>query len=214
MNLEELARALEGALPELDENGVRLALALYHQLATGKPVSEGALAAETQLPAGQIGELLSTWPGIFRDDDGNIVGFWGLAVVDMPPHRYCLGDTQMSVWCAFDPLFIPRLLGTEAQVESVDGWSGEPISLTIAPGGVQQSSSSEMVLSFLRPDGKFDADVVVNFCHFVHFFATRENGERWAAEHPGVFLLDMGEADALAERFAGSIVHGRRVTLS
>jgi hypothetical protein len=40
-------------------------------------------------------------------------------------------------------------------------------------------------VSFLTPDQGFDADVIQSFCHFVHFFASREAGETWTAEHPG-----------------------------
>jgi hypothetical protein len=42
--------------------------------------------------------------------------------------------------------------------------------------------------------------VVQSFCHFVHFFATRQAGDQWVAEHPGTFLLTLGEAADLAAR--------------
>ena len=209
MNLDELGAALEGAMPELDQDGVRLAPALFRELARGEPVSEALLAPAAQLSASRVAELLSAWPGVFRDQGGNVVGFWGLAVVDMPPHRYHLGDTRLSTWCAFNPLFITRVLRTAARVESVDALTGQPVSLTLTADGVDEAPGG-MVLSFLQPDGKFDADVVTNFCHFVHFFAARQNGERWAAQHPGVFLIELAEADAVAERLCTKHRSGKR----
>lgn len=50
------------------------------------------------------------------------------------------------------------------------------------------------MVSFLVPEGSFDADVVQSFCHFVHFFVDREAGERWVAAHEGTFLLPLDEA--------------------
>jgi hypothetical protein len=55
-------------------------------------------------------------------------------------------------------------------------------------------------VSFLLPDGPFDSGVVQSFCHFVHFFTTRQAGDQWVAEHPGTFLLTLGEAADLAAR--------------
>jgi hypothetical protein len=53
---------------------------------------------------------------------------------------------------------------------------------------------------FLLPDGPFDSGVVQSFCHYVHFFASRQAGEQWVAGHPGTFLLTLGEAADLAAR--------------
>ena len=55
-------------------------------------------------------------------------------------------------------------------------------------------------MSFLPPGGPFDSGVIESFCHFVHFSASRQAGEQWAAGHPGTFLLTFGEAADLAAR--------------
>lgn len=52
----------------------------------------------------------------------------------------------------------------------------------------------------LKPDGPFDSGVIQSFCHFVHFFASRQAGQQWAAGHPRTFLLTLGEAADLAAR--------------
>jgi hypothetical protein len=42
--------------------------------------------------------------------------------------------------------------------------------------------------------------VTASFCHYVHFFRDREAGARWAAQHPGTFLLSLEEAFAVGKR--------------
>lgn len=54
------------------------------------------------------------------------------------------------------------------------------------------------VISMLTPDGPFEDDVRQSFCHYVHFFATRDSGQRWIGDHPGTFLLDIEQANAIA----------------
>ena len=78
--------------------------------------------------------------------------------------------------------------------------TGELITLTVTPEGVTKISHPEAVVSFLMPDGPFDSGVIESFCHFVHFFASRQAGEQWVAGHPGTFLLTLGEAADLAAR--------------
>lgn len=55
-------------------------------------------------------------------------------------------------------------------------------------------------MSLLVPDGSFGSGVIESFCHFVHFFASRQAGEQWTAGHSGTFLLTLGEAADLAAR--------------
>ena len=78
--------------------------------------------------------------------------------------------------------------------------TGEPITLTVTPYGITETSHPEAVVSFLMPDGPFDAGVIESFCHYVHFFASRQAGEQWATGHPGTFLVTLGEAADLAAR--------------
>ncbi len=78
--------------------------------------------------------------------------------------------------------------------------TGEPIKLTVTPEGVTRTSHPDVVVSFLRPDAPFDAGVIQSFCHFVLFFASSQAGERWVTEHPGTFLLTIGDASDLAAR--------------
>lgn len=54
-------------------------------------------------------------------------------------------------------------------------------------------------MSFLLPDAaEVQKNVLTSFCHFVHFFPSREAGESWTAEHAGTFVLSIHEAHVLA----------------
>ena len=97
-------------------------------------------------------------------------------------------------------MFLPARLGQPAHVTSACPVTGELIQLTVTPDGVTGTSHPEAVVSFLMPGGPFDSGVIESFCHFVHFFASRQDGEQWAAGHPGTFLLTLTDAAGLAAR--------------
>src|SRR5712692_6330458 len=42
---------------------------------------------------------------------GHPVPCWGLALAGMPPHRIRHAGADLSAWCAFDPLFLARIIG-------------------------------------------------------------------------------------------------------
>ncbi len=72
--------------------------------------------------------------------------------------------------------------------------SGETIRLAVTPERVKEVRPEGAVVSFLRPDGPLGPDVLEPFCHFVHFFTSRESAECWMAVHPGTFLLSVDDA--------------------
>jgi alkylmercury lyase len=199
--MDELADALAAALVDPGPAGQRLAIALYRLLAAGQPVATADLAAATGLPEPAVAEMLSRWPAVFTDSQGQVTGFWGLAISELSPtHRYETGGRVLYAWCAWDTLFLPGRIGQPARVTSTCPVTGELIELTVTPEGVTGTSHPAAVVSFLRPDGPFDAGVIESFCHFVHFFASRQAGEQWVAGHPGTFLLTLDEAAGLAAR--------------
>lgn len=192
---EDLARAIARAEPDFDETQERVALATYRRLAHGSPATAEDIARAADVPADLVERLLGSWTGVFRDRSGGVVGFWGLTLRRLiPTHGIEVAGKQLFTWCAWDTLFLPGLLAATLDVRSTCPTTGETVSLVASPTRVQQVSHPGMVVSFLVPDTKFGADVIHSFCHFVHFFVSRDAGERWTREHPGTFLLTLEEA--------------------
>lgn len=203
--LDELADTLVAARPPMRPVEYRTALALYRLLAEGAPLSDARLADALGLTEQ---ETLAAWPAPFRDDNGDIIGFLALSLEAVSPHHYRTNGVPLFTWCAWDALFMPLLLDRDAEVESVDALTSEPIRLTVSPAGVERTSHADAVVSLLGLEGKFDLDVFTTFCHHVHFFTTRENGDRWAAQRDDAFLVSVADAFELGRRFIGPILAG------
>ena len=101
----ELAAALIAASPELDPTGQRLAVTVYRSLAEGEPVDEDLLVERSGIAAAQVARALDAWPGVFRDEAGRIIGFWGLCI-PRTAHRFRVGGRELHTWCAWDTLFL------------------------------------------------------------------------------------------------------------
>jgi alkylmercury lyase len=193
--LETLATAVAKAAPDFDEEQQRVALEVYRRLAEGSPAPAADVAVRAGTSPDHVQDLLRSWPGVFLDGDGSVVGFWGLTIRRLSPtHRLVVKKRDLFAWCAWDTLFLPGILGDTARVESFCPTTGETISLVVSPSEVVDTSHPAAAVSFLLPNRDFDADVIQSFCHFVHFFASREAGEAWTGEHPGTFLLSLDEA--------------------
>lgn len=191
--VEELARTIAEARPRIDTTELRIFIGLYRRLAEGRPVAPDGLARSLELAPNAVTEAIDTWPGTHRDEQGHVIGFWGLSLSHMP-HRFEVDGIRLYTWCAWDSLFLPEILSKTAKVESACPVTGETIRLTVTPDRVEAVSPPEAVVSFLCPTKPFDADVVMSFCHYVLFFSSNEAGERWSAEHDGTFLLTVREA--------------------
>lgn len=191
---DEVVNGLASADPGLTTEEQRTALALLRQLALGEPVTAEAVAARTGADPGDVAASIDRFPGVYRDDDGRVVGFWGLSVVEFPPHRYTVGGRELWTWCAWDPFILTPWLGGEAEVSSVDARTQEPISFRIADGRPRDLSHEQLTLSFLLPEDGWETDVIATFCHFVHFFGDVDRARAWTDEHPGTFVLPLDDA--------------------
>ncbi|MGH7820905.1 MAG: organomercurial lyase [Candidatus Binatia bacterium] len=199
-NVTELADTLVSAFPKLDPVKRRVAIATYRRLALGRPVPVRDIGAEAGVVEAEVRRILGEWIGVFRDPEDRIVGFWGLAIPKMK-HRFEVDGVALHTWCAWDTLFLPELLGRTARVESACETSGEPVRLTVSPAAIEGAEPSSPVMSFLAPEAsRFQQDVIENFCHYVHFFRSREDGEKWVGRAPGTFLLTLDEAFEIARR--------------
>jgi alkylmercury lyase len=200
-DIDSLADRLTAAMLRLDATEQRVALRLLRQLSLGGPVGLSELADAAELPEEQTAALLDGLSGgLFRDEDGRIVGFFGLTVAEMGHHRLHVDRRTLSAWCAWDTLFLPELLAEDnVRVTSRSPSSGTEIALTVTPTGPTDLEPAKAVVSMLLPVGAFDADVIKRFCHFVHFFASREDSAAWVAEHPSAFVLSVDDAYRLGQ---------------
>jgi alkylmercury lyase len=198
VRVEELARAIGAASPTLDADEELLALTLYRLLAEAEPVSAAALAQQLGRPENAVKGTLDRWPGVFRDDEERVVGFHGLALGEMP-HRFRVNGRDLFAWCAWDTLFLPAQLDRVAQAESRCPTTGDPVHLTVSPTQIESVSPAEAVLSMLVPETAFDDNVILSFCHYVHFFTSAQAAEPWLAGHPGTFVLPVEQAFELGQ---------------
>jgi hypothetical protein len=201
-SLDAIDAALAAAGPNTDQDGQRLAAAVLRLLAAGEPVSIPAAAAAAGIPGPRAEAVLRSWPAVFWDDQDLVTGFWGLALAEMP-HRIRHAGTGLYAWCAWDPLFLARVIG-HLDVATADPVTGQAITYRISGGGIIAGASHPgSVLSFMRPNQPWNSDVITTFCHYVWHFSGPATAQQWTAAHPGTFPISLGDAAELARRHAG-----------
>ena len=85
-------------------------------------------------------------------------------------------------------------------MESIDPETGAAVRLTVGPDTVNSVAPETTVMSIVEPTEEMTGDIVAKFCHFVHFFPSREVGEKWTAKNPGTSLIPVKDAFDLAKR--------------
>lgn len=185
----------------------RVATCLYRCLAQGQPVPAAALAEQAGLPQKAVQETLRAWPGVFRDGDARVIGFWGLTIIPME-HQLTVDGRTLYTWCAWDTLFIPEILDRSASVRSTSAVDGAEIVFEVGPQGVTNLRAPNAMLSFVLPsDEAWTREIQTNFCHFVRFFRDADEGERWLRTRPDGFLLPLEQA-YLAARLKNRYEYG------
>ncbi len=197
--LDKFTEELIAAIPKLDETEQRIGVALFRRLALGEPVEVSSVASDLGLPEDRVADLLDRMPGVYRDDEERIVGYFGLTIVEMGDHRIHLDGRELSAWCAWDTLFIPEMLGRSVEVTSRSPDAGDPISLTAGPDGPRNVTPAEAVVSFVPISSDFVKNTIAAFCHYVHFFPSPEAAAPWVAKYEGAFVLPIEEAYKLGE---------------
>ncbi len=197
---DDIVNAVIELFPKLNLTEQRISVALYRLLAKGQPIAREALAAEVRLPVAEINAVLSAWYGVFYDKANRIIGYWGLALSEMK-HRFRVNGNGLYTWCAWDNLFIPQILGATAEVESACPVTNDAIYLTVDPDGIKSVQPVSAVVSFVTPEqAKIKENVVLNFCHHVHFLRSEGAGKDWTSRHPGALFLTLDQAFELGRR--------------
>lgn len=198
MQMEALGNAIKALMPKLTTEESTVALEIYRGLAETGTISLSTLSERTGISSERVEAIVATWPGVYRDERADIVGFWGLTAKPLSEHRLRIRGQDRYAWCAWDCLFLPALLRHPVQVDSLCKQSGEPIELSLSPGGMEKAQPCSTVLSMLIPDvERSRQDVVSNFCHFVFFFKDEASGGAWTSAHPGTQIITLEQGLAL-----------------
>ncbi|MGH8736104.1 MAG: organomercurial lyase [Burkholderiales bacterium] len=193
-SVHDIVQHMLGVLPDLDEHDQRLSLSLYLELAHGAPVPLSLLARRLGTSVDEVERRLADWPGVYRDKQRHIIGYWGLTIVPTR-HKLRIGGRDLYTWCAWDTLFIPALLRAGAQVRSACRDTNTPVRLTIGPDALEAASPENLWISFVLPSAdSMRRDMVASFCRNVHFLATPGLDGSHPGLPPSAFVLTLGEA--------------------
>ena len=196
---------------ELEPESRRVSVELYRQLAAGRSVSPADVAAALSIPVSRVEAVLAqaTLSAAEYDEEGCIVSFGGLSLRPTP-HRFQVGDQALYTWCAFDTLFLQRVLGKPAQVESTCPVSGSKIRFAVTSNGVGECTPDAPFMSLVTSEtGQLKNNVKRSFCCHVHFFASAEAASEWNSERDGAVILPLAEAAELARSFSDRLFGDR-----
>lgn len=198
--VDHLADSILRALPRLKKGEPEIAVAIYRLLSLGEPVAHETLAENLGITQDIVDAAITDWTGIFHDDEHKIIGFWGLSIPETK-HRFVVKEKMLHTWCAWDTLFIPGILHETAEVESQCPVTGQSIRLTVSPLRIERLEPAGAVLSLMEPVAKkVRENVILNFCHYIHFFASGEAGERWTSKRPGMRIVTPADGFLIGQK--------------
>jgi len=161
----------------------KISIQIYNQLAKGQPISVKNIADLSNLPSEKVKAIIDNWPGVFYNEKNDIIGYWGITINKMG-HRFKVNGSAVYTWCAWDALFIPQILQKTAEILSTDPVTGDEIQITVSPKGIVNLDPAGSVISFMIPTTeKIRSDVVNSFCHYLHFFGSRETANEWISQN-------------------------------
>jgi alkylmercury lyase len=203
-------KRLQSRLAAYGPGHLRLLLQVMRELAHGSPLTEASvnhLIAHLGIAPDAAQQFLRELTE--RDADDQIVGALGLSLSNHP-HRLVVEGVALSAWCALDTLFLPALLLQSGTIESPSPVTGSVIQLRVSPTQVEEVSPTNAAISLALVDLADERMSSVEaiwgaFCNHVHYFSTREEGERWASGRDSIAILSVEEGFALGRQL-GSVV--------
>jgi alkylmercury lyase len=205
-NLNELAIALAAGLRAVvSAQKPEFVSQLLWLLAKGQPVSPDGIAEAFCISRKQANILLRESPGVALDDEGNVIGCFGLSLTPTP-HHFNLGDHELFTWCALDALFLPIVLNQSARVESSCPVTGAMVRIAVSPDAIEKAEPDGAAMAIIVPEAaEVCCDVRRAFCDSVHFFSSSEAASQWVAEHKDGTILSVENAYVLARLLLGSL---------
>ena len=191
----------------LDEPRSRLFIATVRELAKGEPVTRERLAElgdKLGLTLKDAIEAIDWFAE--KDDAGLIVGIGGLSLKKWS-HSLTVGGHDFSTWCAYDTIYLPKVLGDTAEVRSEDPVDGSPVRATVGPDGVEHHEPDAAVISMVIPQTKTKdissaEQIRMAFCNYSLYFANHENAVSWFEDKSvDPLILSLDEAYEVAAKW-------------
>ena len=197
----ETTKKMQEFLLDYGPDHARLLLQVIRQLAHGRPITAEEVdrrVADLGIGSDPAHQFLRECTE--RDATDQIVGAMGSSL-SHHPHRLSVAGVSLSAWCALDTLFLPAMLELSATIESPSPVTHHPIRLRVSPERVEEVNPEAAVVSLVIVDPSRENMASVQaiwstFCEHVHFFATREEGERWANGREQIAFLTVEEGFA------------------
>lgn len=207
-NQNAVRNQLQRLLPPIPKNQQKLAVETYRFLSEkASPISFQDLAKSSNHTDIEVENILTSWPDLRLNGEGNIEAFAGLSTKETP-HQITINSKKLYTWCAWDTLFIPALLGVQAQIQSTCPVTNSSLEFEILGYELIKRPTEQAVLSFVMPSSDFCLNNVQSqFCCHIHFFKNIEVAKLWQQDNPESLLMSI-EAGIELGRMQNEIRYG------
>jgi len=181
---------------------LRVTVRTMQALAKGKPVSPDQLAKIWEMPLEQVRSILAGAVAGGQaeiDSKGDLVG--GVLSLIPTGHRISMDGKQLFAWCAYDAIYAPGVVGKAARIASSDPITGEPISMTITPAGVEHVEPEDSMVSVVGGEMDMRGGPKSARCSQMLFFASRASAQQWLQGRVDVSILTVEEVFEIAREF-------------
>lgn len=203
IELIEAYREAYDAIPqEALDLDMRVTFRTMQALAKGKPVSPDQLAKIWEMPVEQVRSVLAGAVAAGHaeiDSQGDLVG--GILSLIPTDHRISMDGKQLYAWCAYDAIYAPGVVGKTAHITSRDPVTGDPISMTITPAGVEDVQPEGSVVSVVGAETDMRGGPESPRCSQMLFFGSRDSAHQWLQGRADVSILTVEEVFEIARQF-------------
>lgn len=180
-------------------------------LVNGEPLTIDELGRLAEVSPLEVPKMLGQRPGFAHVDTlGRVVGLLGLSL-QCSATRFDAAGRIVSTWCAWDSLFIPRVIGMRARIASHCPITKKLIQLVVGPEGVISTSTPDVRVSFLLGSDTDEGSGVVGVCcRHVHFLGSWKAADLWISDHPDGYVLTLDEAWEVGRLFVDEFLFPER----